>query len=192
MNLTRAVMMLVLAMVLSAWGCGEFEESNMDELKVRRTLDRLHAAASRADGKVYFEQFAPDAVFLGTDASERWTLAQFKAYAEPYFAKGQGWTYTVTERTITREGSVAWFDERLSNEKYGECRGTGVLVRRGGEWKIAQYNLTVPIPNDLLPTVAQQIRAMQAPATPQNAPQRTPQSTPNEPEVGTTAEPGSR
>lgn len=186
MNLTRAMLMLVLSLVLmvGAWGCGEFEGSNMDELKVRRTLDRLHAAASRADGKVYFDQFAPEAVFLGTDASERWTLAQFKAYAEPYFAKGQGWTYAVTERNVTMDEGVAWFDERLSNEKYGECRGTGVLVRRGGEWKIAQYNLTVPIPNDLLPTVAQQIRAMQAPARPQNAP--------SESEVGATAEPGSR
>lgn len=36
------------------------------------------------------------------------------------------------------------------NEKYGECRGSGVLLREGGEWRIAQYNLTVPIPNDLM------------------------------------------
>jgi hypothetical protein len=187
MNLTRAMITLVLAMSV-LWGCSKADDTMQESLKIVRTLDTLHASASKADGKVYFEQFAPEAVFLGTDASERWTLAQFKAYAEPYFAKGQGWTYTVTERTITREGSVAWFDERLSNEKYGECRGTGVLVRRGSEWKIAQYNLTVPIPNDLLPTVAQQIRAMQAPATPQNAPQRKP----SEPDAGTTAEPGSR
>lgn len=134
-----------------------------ESLKIVGVLDSLHASAAKADGKAYFGLFAPDAIFLGTDASERWTLAQFRAYAEPYFAKGQGWTYTVSERTVTREGSVAWFDERLSNAKYGECRGTGVLIKRGGEWKIAQYNLTVPIPNDLLPKVAEQIRAMKAP-----------------------------
>jgi hypothetical protein len=27
-------------------------------------------------------------------------------------------------------------------------RGRGVLVRVGDMWKIAQYNLSVPIPND--------------------------------------------
>ena len=31
----------------------------------------------------------------------------------------------------------------LWNEKYGECRGTGVLVRPSAGWKIAQDNLTI-------------------------------------------------
>jgi hypothetical protein len=52
----------------------------------------------------------------------------------------------------------------LVNEKWGVCRGSGVLVRSssGGEWKIAQYNLSVPIPNDLLPGVAEQIKAFES------------------------------
>jgi hypothetical protein len=32
----------------------------------------------------------------------------------------------------------------------GTCRGSGVLVRREGEWKIAHYNLAVTVPNDLI------------------------------------------
>lgn len=145
-----------------------------DAESIEQTLNALHSAASRADAATYWSLFADDAVFLGTDASERWTLAQFKAYATPFFEKGQGWTYSVLSRTISvrSSGDTAWFDERLMNQKYGECRGTGVLVRVNGSdlplcegfggvvrWKIAQYNLSVPIPNDLLPEFAERIRA---------------------------------
>lgn len=130
-----------------------------------RTLDALHEAASKADGRRYFRLFTDDAVFLGTDASERWSIDEFREYAQARFDTGSGWTYTVTGRFVefSDRGDVAWFDERLLNEKYGECRGSGVLERMpSGEWKIAQYNLTVPVPNDLLPNVAEQIRAYDA------------------------------
>ena len=131
-----------------------------DQLAVSRVLDILHEAAAEADFDRYFGLYAPDAVFLGTDATERWTRAEFMAYARPYFDQGRGWTYTMTERhiTVSDEGDTAWFDERLDNQFLGECRGSGVLVKEGGEWKVAQYNLTIPIPNDLAGPVVEQIR----------------------------------
>ncbi len=128
--------------------------------EIAAQLDALHAAASKADGERYFSHYASDAVFLGTDAAERWTIDQFRDYAQARFDAGQGWTYTVIERHIALApgGDVGWFDERLMNAKYGECRGTGVVIRTMSGWSIAQYNLTTPIPNDLLPGVAQQVR----------------------------------
>ena len=127
---------------------------------VSRTLDDFHDAAARADEGRYFAHFAPGGVFLGTDGSERWDVAAFRAYAHPHFAKGTGWTYRATERHIdvAPDRTVAWFDETLANESYGPCRGTGVLRKIGGEWKIAQYNLTIPIPNELAKTVVEMIR----------------------------------
>lgn len=132
--------------------------------RVEGVLDRLHAAASAADGPAYWACFAPNAVFLGTDASERWTLEAFKAYAEPLFAKGRGWKYVKTRRTVTiQDERTAWFDELLENAKYGTCRGSGVVVRGGdGVWRIAQYNLSVPVPNDLLEGFAARIREHEA------------------------------
>ena len=124
------------------------------------TLDTLHAAASRADLEAYFAQFTPDAVFIGTDATERWDLPAFRAYCEPYFSRGQGWTYVPTERHVVREDGVAWFDERLHNDKYGETRGSGVLVQRGGRWLIAQYVLSFPVPNELAPDLVERVRAL--------------------------------
>lgn len=132
-----------------------------DADRIARVLDDLHDAASKADADRYFALFAESAVFLGTDASERWTLEQFKAYAKPHFDAGRGWTYLPRpdSRHIEVRGDAAWFDELLDNAKYGQCRGSGVLLKHpDGRWLIAQYNLSVPIPNDLLPDVAQMIR----------------------------------
>jgi len=56
------------------------------------------------------------------------------------------------------DGKLVWFDEALDNAGYGECRGTGVLQERDGGWVLLQYNLTVPIPNDLMGGFAKQIR----------------------------------
>lgn len=122
------------------------------EGEVAETLDALHAAAARADGRAYFDLFTPDARFIGTDATERWTLAEFRAYAEPYFARGQGWTYTPVERSVTLAPiqcmCIAWFDEVLDSESYGVTRGSGVLRRTRTGWKIEQYVLSFAVPND--------------------------------------------
>ncbi|MFT7306507.1 MAG: hypothetical protein ACI9P7_001775 [Candidatus Azotimanducaceae bacterium] len=93
---------------------------------LNRLLDGFHSAAARADFSDYFSRFAKQSVFLGTDTTERWTLEEFKTYAKPHFAKGQGWTYNSVERFWQISENVAWFDGQLDNENLGRCRGTGV------------------------------------------------------------------
>ncbi|CAN5529247.1 hypothetical protein BH09PLA1_BH09PLA1_27930 [soil metagenome] len=128
---------------------------------VGEKLDQFHAAAARADETAFFDCFAPDGVFIGTDATERWDLVAFRAFAHPYFAQGKGWTYKPTARhiTIAPTGDVAWFDEMLHSDSYGTCRGSGVLRFINGQWKIAQYILSIPLPNSLAKSVVEMIRA---------------------------------
>jgi ketosteroid isomerase-like protein len=123
-------------------------------------LDDWHDAAANADEARYFAAMAPEFVFLGTDATERWELAAFREFAHPYFAKGKAWTFKPHDRHVimSPDGNVAWFDEKLDSASYGECRGTGVVRKVGDAWKIAHYNLTIPIPNDLAKTVVEMIR----------------------------------
>ena len=132
--------------------------------RINTVLDGFHAAAADADYDRYTELMAQDIVFLGTDAGERWQGRAFTDFAQPHFENGKGWTYLPRDRSISlsADGSVAWFDELLSHEKLGTCRGSGVLVREAGEWKIAQYNLSVPIPNDLVYGVAEQVRVYES------------------------------
>ena len=138
----------------------EYRGAGSARAAVTDVLDDFHLAASEADGERYFGHMTADAVFMGTDASERWTRDEFREYADPFFSKGMGWTYTMTERHVAFDdsGRTAWFDERLWNDKYGECRGTGVLVVEDGWWRIAHYNLTIPMPNDLAADFVAKIR----------------------------------
>jgi hypothetical protein len=133
---------------------------------INSTLDQLHRAASNADGAHYFALFADDAIYIGTDAAERWTIKEFRAFAEPYFAKGTGWTYKPRSRHVTVADipchCVAWFDELLDSESYGTSRGTGTLMLKNGSWKIELYALTFPIPNDLAKGMTTEIRAFEA------------------------------
>lgn len=115
---------------------------------VHAVLDDWHAAASEADQARYLGHFTPDAVFLGTDPGERWTLAEFRGYVETWFPRG-GWTYHPHDRHVrfSDDGRCAWFDEGLTHASYGELRGTGVLRLHDGTWRLAHYSMTFTIPN---------------------------------------------
>ncbi len=119
---------------------------------IAAVLDAWHGAAAAADEEKYFSYFTPDAVFLGTDPGERWTRDEFRKWAHPYFARGKAWAFRAVSRWISfsPDRNVAWFDEALDTPNMGPCRGSGVLLRIGDTWRIAQYNLSVPIPNDLV------------------------------------------
>tara|TARA_Y100000816_G_scaffold288498_1_gene273179 strand:+ start:652 stop:1104 length:453 start_codon:yes stop_codon:yes gene_type:complete len=133
---------------------------NNDKVYINKVLDDLHLFASQAKGKEYFKLFDDDAIFFGTDANERWTKLKFEEYAMERFKTGSGWTYNSISRNIylDNDKNTAWFDEELNNEKYGVFRGTGVLVKSNNIWKIKQYNLLLPIPNDLLIEYSKEIK----------------------------------
>ena len=125
------------------------------KVDVNKVLDDWHLAAAKADEDVYFGHLAEDSVFLGTDATERWDKAAFRKFAHPYFAKGKAWTFASTRRGVSfsKDGKVAWFDEDLKTPNLGPARGSGVLVLEKYGWKIAQYNLTITVPNDQMGAV---------------------------------------
>lgn len=151
-----ALLILLCAAAASAGGAAE-------AARIEAVLDDFHAAASEADEERYFGHLAPAGVFIGTDASERWTKGEFRAFVHPYFDRGQGWTYEPRDRhvALSADGATAWFDELLDNAAYGECRGTGVLALHDGVWKIEQYHLTIPIPNELAKELVAKIRGLE-------------------------------
>lgn len=136
----------------------------LDRQEVEAVLDRFHRAAAEADSATYFAQLDPGGVFLGTDATEHWTVPAFAEWARPYFDAGRGWDYRPLERHVYlgEARDTAWFDERLWNEKYGECRGTGVLRRHASGWKIVHYSLTFVVPNAASERVVEVIEEVEA------------------------------
>ena len=151
--------LLVLAAMLLARGVGaQAGGTEAAVAEIDRLLTAWHRAAAVADEATYFGTLAPDAVFLGTDAGERWTRPEFEKAYLPYFQRDSAWVFVATRRAITLspDGDVAWFDELLDSKSYWACRGSGVLTRSGGRWLIRQYNLAFTIPN----AVAKEVRTI--------------------------------
>ncbi len=140
-------------------------DASTAESSVARELDDFHDAAAHADETRYFAHFARAGVFLGTDATERWDVPAFRAYAHPHFSVGKGWVFHVVRRVVTfsRDGNTAWFDEQLRGDKLGATRGSGVLTRENGRYLIAQYNLSFTIPNERFDAVHALLDAPPAP-----------------------------
>ncbi len=112
-------------------------------------VDAWHKAAAESNFQNYFSAVSDDFVFLGTDPTERWAKTEFETFCKPYFEAGKGWNFTKIERNwnLSKDGKTAWFDEKI-NTWMKDCRGTGVLKKVKGKWKIAFYNLSVLIEND--------------------------------------------
>ena len=149
----RAIIFIIL---ISASGCNKSDPQK----EINSVLDSLHYFASVADQKKYIDLFSKNAVFFGTDIDERWPIDDFNSYVKSRFDTGTGWTYKANSRNIfvAKDKRTAWFDEIVENKSYGEFRGTGVLVLVSNEWKISQYNLLLPIPNDFLQKYANEIK----------------------------------
>lgn len=122
--------------------------------EINSMLDSFNRAAAKADFNTYFNYYTADAVFTGTDAKERWDKQQFMTWAKPIFDKGRAWDFTSLERHIYFDSTTtfAWFDELL-NTQMKICRGSGVLVKQGNDWKVQQYILSTMVPNDQLDAV---------------------------------------
>jgi ketosteroid isomerase-like protein len=123
-------------------------------------LDSFNVAAAQADFSKYFSYYTEDAIFMGTDATERWEKPAFMAWSKPFFDRGKAWNFTALQRQIyfDQTGNLAWFDELLKTQMK-ICRGSGVVVRTPQGWKLKQYVLSMTLPNSLVDTVV----AMKAP-----------------------------
>jgi hypothetical protein len=119
------------------------------------TLDAFYAASAGSNQSAFIAQLTEDAVLLGVDGVERLQGQALRDHVSKSFGSesatatnGNTWGYHSSDRHIrlSADGTVAWFDESLQHEQLGAGRASGVLVANGGNWKIAQYNRTVPLP----------------------------------------------
>ena len=135
--------------LLNFYSLSFFAQNESPQNDVNQLVNLWHKAALEANFKQYFDVMADDAIFIGTDATEYWNKQEFENYAKPHFDKGKAWSFTTLERHIYFDstGKTAWFDELLDTQMK-ICRGSGVLVKTGGQWKIKHYVLSMTIPNE--------------------------------------------
>lgn len=125
------------------------QNTDSDKKKINTVLDSWHKAAANAEFDNYFSYMTSNGVFIGTDATENWQLDAFKTFSKPYFDRGKAWNFTSLQINIyfDKSQNTAWFDELLDTQMK-ICRGSGVLIKEGKNWKIAHYVLSMTIPND--------------------------------------------
>ena len=149
----KKIVALILIVMFSA--C-EKKQSNTNDLKdasekeaVNMMLDAWHKSASETKYDAYFNAMSNTSVFIGTDASENWGNKEFKVFSKPFFDLGKAWDFKPLKRHvyISDDGNFAWFDELLDTWM-GVSRGSGVLSKTEGVWKIEHYVLSVTIPNE--------------------------------------------
>jgi hypothetical protein len=144
----RIFFLFVISIILASCrnNSGGMEE---DKKQIAAMLDSFNLEAARADYTGYFNNYTNDAIFIGTDATERWDKEQFMAWAKPYFDRGKAWNFKSIDRHIYMDENknTAWFDELL-NTQMKICRGSGVVVKKDNEWKIQQYVLSMTMPNN--------------------------------------------
>ena len=145
---------VLFAVLFSLIGLSQNSKVDSNKTMINTLLNDWHKAAADAKFETYFSYLSTDAIYIGTDATENWNVDQFKAFAKPYFDKGQAWNFTALERNIffSKDGKLAWFDELLDTQMK-ICRGSGVLKKENGQWKIVHYVLSMTIPNDAIEKV---------------------------------------
>lgn len=112
-------------------------------------LTSWHEAAASCDQTSYFKMIDENGIYIGTDSTEIWTKQEFYDWSTPHFSKGKTWNFKANSRNIylSDDKQMAWFDELINFSK-GTLRGSGVLIRRPEGWKILQYVLSLPVPNE--------------------------------------------
>ena len=136
-----------------------FAQQSKQEKQIDQFITNWHDAASRADSEAYFGAIDENGIYIGTDKTERWTKQEFYDWSRKYFEAGKAWSFVGKDRHIylSKDGKTAWFDEVVDNGTT-EWQGSGVLVKKKGGWKIMQYVLSVPVPNEIYKEVLRLIQ----------------------------------
>jgi len=144
-------MRIILGFTLLFFGAVSLSFAQADTTKVHSFINAWHMAAAQANAEVFFNSIADNGIYIGTDASERWTKEEFIRFAKPYFDKGKAWDFKPYNRDlhVSNDGRYVWFSELLTTWM-GICRGSGILEKTSSGWKIHQYHLSVTVPNDLI------------------------------------------
>ncbi|MEY8759207.1 nuclear transport factor 2 family protein [Chryseobacterium tongliaoense] len=157
-----AIIYTLILVLLSFTAISAQTKFDKDKTQINTMLDGFNGAAAKADFNSYFNYFAEESTFIGTDATEVWDKKAFMIWAKPYFDKKKTWNFTSLKRNLyfSKDGKIAWFDELLDTQMK-ICRGSGVVEKINGEWKVRQYVLSVTVPNDVVDKVVAEKAAIE-------------------------------
>ncbi len=150
MTSVHKLLILISVFAFCIFSCSDKNPDKQDLVNdINKTINNWHHAAAVAD-TIFFDYMTDDAIYIGTDATERWSKDEFKAYSMPHFERGRAWNFKPLSRHVylTDNMHCAYFDEVISSWMgVGRCSGV-VKLNEEGKWKIKYYHLSIAIPNE--------------------------------------------
>ena len=130
--------------------------------RVNAFVDEWHQDAAHAR-PAFFDKIAADGIYIGTDKTERWTKEVFREWAKPAFARPTAWAFTPLHRNLrfTPDRTVIWFDEQVRSAM-GILQATGVMRPTATRFEMVHYQLSIAVPNDLLPEITGAIKRFES------------------------------
>ena len=130
--------------------------------RVNAFVDEWHQDAAQAR-PAFFDKIAADGIYIGTDKTERWTKEVFREWAKPAFARPTAWAFTPLHRNVsfTPDRQIVWFDEQVRSSM-GILQATGVVRLTAKGFEIVHYQLSIAVPNDVIPQVTGAIKAFES------------------------------
>ena len=142
-------------------GCASTSDAGFTA-RVNAFINEWHDDAAHAR-PAFFDKIARDGVYIGTDKTERWTRDAFREWAKPAFARPVAWAFTPLHRNVqfSKDRSVIWFDEQVRSSM-GILQATGVVRPTAKGFEIVHYQLSIAVPNDVIPQVTGAIKAFES------------------------------
>jgi len=159
MKLMHSTLLFVLvALATLSANAGHPESEKHAKSNLKSAVDQLMGAFEKESVEMFDDVMAKDTgmVTFGTDASERWVGFD---EVRGSFAKQVG-AFEVesidTKNQVIKtsnSGEVAWFSQIVdwhissggNSQTISGIRVTGVLEKRGTEWKIVQFHTSAPV-----------------------------------------------
>ena len=128
----------------------------------QRVRRQWHDDAAHAR-PAYFDKIARDGIYIGTDKTERWKREAFREWAKTAFARPVAWAFTPLHRNVrfSPDRTFIWFDEQVRSSM-GILQATGVVRPAGASFEIVHYQLSIAVPNDVIPQVTATIKAFES------------------------------
>jgi hypothetical protein len=130
--------------------------------RVNAFVDAWHDDAAHAR-PAFFDKIASDGIYIGTDKSERWAREVFREWAKPAFARPVAWTFTPLHRNVqfSPDRKFIWFDEQVRSSM-GILQASGVVRAAADRFEIVHYQLSIAVPNEVIPQVTATIKAFES------------------------------
>ena len=130
--------------------------------RVNAFVDAWHQDAAHAR-PAFFDKIASDGIYIGTDKTERWTREAFREWAKPAFARPVAWAFTPLHRNVrvSPDRTFVWFDEQVRSSM-GILQATGVMRPAADSFEMVHYQLSIAVPNEIIPEVTGAIKAFES------------------------------